>query len=299
METKDEVRLQSTSILSDGYGLIPKKISRDKALTMEAKAIYGYLASFAGSGGYCYPSKELMISELGTTEKRFNKNIKILKEHGYIKVHKRRKGNRNDSNLYELLMDIRDIEIAKKEFDTSRFDSGQFDRVQNDSGQFDSVQNDPPNINSLNSNSINNNSSKNSKYIDKENSPNKLKEFRILYEQNIGLINGITAEYLIELSETIDVNLFKRAIEIATDKGKCNLGYIKGIIKQWLDANIRTLEQLEAYKLQQEQSKQKGVKTNGSSTKRTKQFEQQIPIDDEKDEEYYRLLKECERLSRE
>ena len=299
METKDEVKLQSTSILSNGYGLIPKSVTRDKELTMESKAIYGYLASFAGSGGYCYPSKELMISELGTTEKRFNKNIKLLKEHGYIKVHKRRKGNRNDSNLYELLMDIRDIEIAKKEFDTGRFDSGQFDRVQNDSGQFDSVQNDPPNINSLNSNSINNNSSKNSKYIDKENSPNKLKEFRILYEQNIGLINGITAEYLIELSETIDVNLFKRAIEIATDKGKCNLGYIKGIIKQWLDANIRTLEQLEAYKLQQEQSKQKGVKTNGSSTKRTKQFEQQIPIDDEKDEEYYRLLKECERLSRE
>lgn len=292
MESKDEVRLQNTSILSDGYGLIPKKISRDKDLTMEAKAIYGYLASFAGSGGYCYPSKELMISELGTTEKRFNKNIKILKEHGYIKVHKRRKGNRNDSNLYELLMDIRDIEIAKKEFDTGRFDSGQFDRVQNDSGQFDSVQNDPPNINSFN-----NNSSNISKYIDKENSPNKLKEFRILYEQNIGLINGITAEYLIELSETIDVNLFKRAIEIATDKGKCNLGYIKGIIKQWLDVNIKTLEQLEAYKLQQ-QSK-KGVKTNGSSTKRTKQFEQQIPDDDEKDEEYYRLLRECERLSRE
>lgn len=298
METKDEVKLQSTSILSNGYGLIPKSVTRDKELTMESKAIYGYLASFAGSGGYCYPSKELMISELGTTEKRFNKNIKLLKEHGYIKVHKRRKGNRNDSNLYELLMDIRDIEIAKKEFDTSRFDSGQFDRVQNDSGQFDSVQNDPPNINSLNSNSINNNSSKNSKYIDKENSPNKLKEFRILYEQNIGLINGITAEYLIELSETIDVNLFKRAIEIATDRGKCSLGYIKGIIKQWLDVNIKTLEQLEAYKLQQ-QYKKKDVKTNGSSTKRTKQFEQQIPIDDEKDEEYYRLLKECERLSRE
>ena len=136
---------------------------------------------------------------------------------------------------------------------------------------------------------------KEDKYVDKSD----LKTFKNLYEQNIGLINGITAEYLIELSETIDVNLFKRAIEIATDKGKCNLGYIKGIIKQWLDANIRTLEQLEAYKLQQEQSKQKGVKTNGSSTKRTKQFEQQIQVDDEKDEEYYRLLKECERLSRE
>ena len=135
---------------------------------------------------------------------------------------------------------------------------------------------------------------KEDKYVGKSD----LKSFRILYEQNIGLINGLTAEYLIYLSETIDVDLFKRAIEIATDKGKCNLGYIKGIIKQWLDINIKTLEQLEAYKLQQ-QYKKKGVKTNGSSTKRTKQFEQQIPIDDEKDEEYYRLLKECERLSRE
>ena len=135
---------------------------------------------------------------------------------------------------------------------------------------------------------------KEDKYVDKSD----LKTFKNLYEQNIGLINGITAEYLIELSETIDVNLFKRAIEIATDRGKCSLGYVKGIIKQWLDINIKTLEQLEVYKLQQEQSK-KGVKTNGSSTKRTKQFEQQIPVDDEKDEEYYRLLKECERLSRE
>ena len=135
---------------------------------------------------------------------------------------------------------------------------------------------------------------KEDKYVDKSD----LKTFKNLYEQNIGLINGITAEYLIELSETIDVNLFKRAIEIATDRGKCSLGYVKGIIKQWLDVNIKTLEQLEAYKLQQ-QSKQKDVKSNGSSTKCTKQFEPQISNDDEKDEEYYRLLADCERLSRE
>ena len=100
--------------------------------------------------------------------------------------------------------------------------------------------------------------------IDKEKDlkSSNVSKYAKLYEQNIGLINGITAEYLIELSETIEVDLFKRAIEIATDKGKCSLGYVKGIIKQWLDANIRTLEQLEAYKLQQEQSKQKGVKSD-------------------------------------
>lgn len=92
-----------------------------------------------------------------------------------------------------------------------------------------------------------------SKYV--SNNEN-LKEFKNLYEKNIGLINGITAEWLIDISENIDVKLFKRAIEIATDKSKCNLGYVKGIIKQWLDLNISTYEQLEAYQLQKKNQKE-------------------------------------------
>lgn len=73
--------------------------------------------------------------------------------------------------------------------------------------------------------------------------------FKNLYEQNIGLINGIVAEWLFEISELIDYELFKRAIEIATDKGKCNKGYVAGIIKQWLDNNIRSYEDLKAYEI--------------------------------------------------
>ena len=73
--------------------------------------------------------------------------------------------------------------------------------------------------------------------------------FKKLYEQNIGLINGIVAEWLFEISELIDYELFKRAIEIATNKGKCNKGYVAGIIKQWLDNNIRSYEDLKAYEI--------------------------------------------------
>ena len=73
--------------------------------------------------------------------------------------------------------------------------------------------------------------------------------FKNLYEQNIGLINGIVAEWLFEISELIDYELFKRAIEIATNKGKCNKGYVAGIIKQWLDNNIRSYEDLKAYEI--------------------------------------------------
>ena len=78
---------------------------------------------------------------------------------------------------------------------------------------------------------------------------NNVGRFKKLYEQNIGLINGVAAEWLIDISETIDCEMFKRAIEIATDRGKCNKGYVAGIIKQWLDNNIRSYEDLKAYEI--------------------------------------------------
>lgn len=72
-------------------------------------------------------------------------------------------------------------------------------------------------------------------------------KFKKLYEENVGLVNGVVAQWLIELSEDIDYDLFKRAVEIATDRGKCNKGYINGIIKQWYDNNIRSYRDLLAY----------------------------------------------------
>ena len=70
--------------------------------------------------------------------------------------------------------------------------------------------------------------------------------FSKFYEQNIGLINGVVSEWLIEISERIDIDLFKKAIEIATDKGKCNKGYISGIIKTWEKNNINTIDDYKA-----------------------------------------------------
>ncbi|MEG1310899.1 MAG: DnaD domain protein, partial [Romboutsia sp.] len=49
--------------------------------------------------------------------------------------------------------------------------------------------------------------------------------------------------------ESIDYELFKRAIEIATDKGKCNKGYINGILRQWNDNNIKSINDLKAYEV--------------------------------------------------
>ena len=75
-------------------------------------------------------------------------------------------------------------------------------------------------------------------------------KFAKLYENNIGVINGVTSEWLIDISNQIDYPLFKRAIEICTERSKTNLGYLKGVIKRWLDNNITTYDQLKAYELQ-------------------------------------------------
>lgn len=99
-----------------------------------------------------------------------------------------------------------------------------------------------------------------------------LKSFNVgkyakLYEQNIGLINGVAYEWIINISEEIDIKLFKKAIEIATDKGKCNKGYIGGIIRQWLNNNIKTYDDLKAYELNQ------GGQLNDRKSKYAREYE--------------------------
>ena len=92
-------------------------------------------------------------------------------------------------------------------------------------------------------------------YIEEDTNNKLVGKFAKLYENNIGVINGVTSEWLIEMTETIDYPLFKRGVEICTEKSKTNWGYLKGIINNWTNNNIYTMEQLQAYKLQQEQNK--------------------------------------------
>lgn len=63
---------------------------------------------------------------------------------------------------------------------------------------------------------------------------NNIGDYAKIFEENIGLINGMACDWLVEVSETIDIRLFKRAIEIATNNGLCNMGYVNGILKQWI-----------------------------------------------------------------
>ncbi|WP_312288677.1 DnaD domain protein [Terrisporobacter sp.] len=71
-----------------------------------------------------------------------------------------------------------------------------------------------------------------------------------IYQENIGIANGVVAEWLIDVSEKIDIDLFKRAVEICTEKGNNTFGYLKGITNNWLQKNITSYEELKAFELQ-------------------------------------------------
>ena len=61
--------LQLDALLSHGYGLSPQLVMRSKGLSIEAKALYGYLSSFAGAGDTAFPSTSRILEELDISKK--------------------------------------------------------------------------------------------------------------------------------------------------------------------------------------------------------------------------------------
>ena len=140
MEKQDRLNLKG--IMSEGYGVIPKKVMKDKDLTIEAKAIYAFMASFSGNGNTSYPSVEYITDFLDISRHRFNRHRKLLEEKGYISVsQERKKGSKFNHNVYTLEF------IPKVQFTTS----------ENPTAEKRTSENDTTNNNTFNNNTINNN----------------------------------------------------------------------------------------------------------------------------------------------
>lgn len=140
MEKQNKLNLKG--IMSEGYGVIPKKVMKDKTLTIEAKAIYAFMASYSGNGNTSYPSVEYITDFLDISRHRFNRHRKLLEEKGYISVsQERKKGSKFTHNVYTLEF------IPQVQFTTSEKRTSE----KRTSG------NDTTNNNTINNNTINNN----------------------------------------------------------------------------------------------------------------------------------------------
>lgn len=108
--------LKTEGIMSQGFGISPKILFRDKRLTPEAKAIYGYLASYAGSGKTAFPGRDLMLEELGMSVKRYYKHLNLLIQYGYLKIEKSRdRYGSFDKNTYVLVSNPVPVPVEKEE----------------------------------------------------------------------------------------------------------------------------------------------------------------------------------------
>ena len=166
--------IQINGIMSQGYGFSPKAVMRDTRLTIEAKAIYAYMSSFAGAGLNSFPSVKLQLSELCISEKRYYKHRKLLEDLGYITIKQTRTKLEsgkvvNDKNIYTL--EQFPTPKPKEEIQKDKIKTNNKNNIsensQNDSSQNDSVQNVGSKSNNINSNNINSNISS-SKEVDEE-----------------------------------------------------------------------------------------------------------------------------------
>lgn len=134
-----------------GYGLVPRSIMRDPDLSFQAKAIYSYLASFAGNTGKAFPSTSLMSKELDMSRDTLFKYLKELKEKKVVTVERERTDKGTfDRNIYYLHNEVKKTPSPNLP-DTVKPDTDKPDTDEPDTVNYDT------NSNNLNSNNLNSN----------------------------------------------------------------------------------------------------------------------------------------------
>lgn len=219
--SEEENNLELEGILSQGYGVIPKKVMRDTRLSAESKAIYAYLCSFSGHGNTAFPSIKLMCRDLKMGKDRFYKHRKELIENGYIQIVNRKSDNKYISNIYKLPV------IPYPYFKDTQIKDTQIKDTQNK----DTINNNP-----INNNSINNSNKSSSS---KEENPFQL------FQEIFGVLNPINQQDINYWIDDLGTDLVIHAMKKAALDNK-PYSWAVGVMKNWANKNLRTIEVIEA-----------------------------------------------------
>lgn len=93
------------------YGLTYSEVWDDENLTIEAKAIYGFLCTYAGFGYECCPKVKLICNKLRISQARFYKHLNLLIGAGFIEKRYVYKDGLRNKCIYTLKAN----ELVKKE----------------------------------------------------------------------------------------------------------------------------------------------------------------------------------------
>lgn len=207
--------------ITGGYGTVYKEVLKDKDLSIEAKAIYSYLSSYAGGKDTAFPSIGLICHELNISEKRFYKHRKELLDKNIISKTRERTNNGFSKTIYTI---------------NHHFVHGQFVRVRNVHGQNVHGQNVGTKNNSIKKNNNKNNNSKSdsdtsqifqlvSKELEMIQSPLKVQEL----EDELNLIKGNKLEIT-----GVAINYCKQ--------NKKGINYLIKVLRNWNDEGVDTKE---------------------------------------------------------
>ena len=87
-----------------GFGILPKSVMHDTNLSMQAKCVFAYFVTYAGTGNTAFPKRDTIMYHLGISKDSLTKYLKELKTKGYLEVEqvKSEKG-RFQHNVYKLI----------------------------------------------------------------------------------------------------------------------------------------------------------------------------------------------------
>lgn len=191
----DFIKLQG--IFEDGYGIIAKKVMKDKTLHVIAKSIYSYICSYSGKGKDAFPSQSLICSDLDISKDTLAKYVKQLKEAGYITVKQEKEQGKFSKNVYTINFVPLPISSDTVSTDTETIGNGQTDT----------------NNNSINNNNNLNNNNINNKKIDTSAEAESLNQEKIEFRENlnkyISKVEEVTGKNKEEICRVINPSLMK------------------------------------------------------------------------------------------
>ncbi|TDL96712.1 DnaD domain protein [Macrococcus brunensis] len=252
-----------------GYGLVFKNVMKDQNLDIEAKALYSYLSSYAGSNGVAFPGVDLICHELKVSEKRYKKYRKQLEDAGYLTIKRNRRDSGFSNNIYHINHQGLSGQNDTVTLDDNETLSGQNVPLQivpeqNVSEQIVTGQNVGTKNNSITNNSITNNNNKNNNLISNSsrsdiNSENKIdsvttttdnefKEVYNSYQENIQMNPPPNVNQKLKQDfEAYGKDLILYAIYRSSLKNNYNYTFIDHLLNDWRKKRITTVEQAKRY----------------------------------------------------
>ncbi|MEE0857973.1 MAG: helix-turn-helix domain-containing protein [Acutalibacteraceae bacterium] len=83
-----------------GYGIIPKSVMTNSNLTAKAKGLMAYFYSLAGNGTGAFPTKKIILKQLGISNTAYYNALHQLVENNYLTIIQRKSEGKFEQNEY-------------------------------------------------------------------------------------------------------------------------------------------------------------------------------------------------------